>query len=48
LRSLGDAELAKLIVSIYDGSHQIYGAVRIHAELRDEHGVRVGRKRSPA
>jgi putative transposase len=45
LRQLGDAELAKLIVTIYDGSHQIYGAVRIHDELRDEHDVRVARKR---
>jgi putative transposase len=45
LRQLGDDELAKLIVAIYDGSHQIYGAVRIHDELRDEHDVRVGRKR---
>jgi len=44
-RQVGDAELARLIVTIYDGSHQIYGAVRIHDELRDEHGVRVGRKR---
>ena len=45
LRSLGDAELKRLIVQVYDGSHQIYGAVRIHGELRDEHKVRVGRKR---
>jgi putative transposase len=45
LRSLGDAELKRLIAQVYEGSHQIYGAVRIHDELRDEHGVRVGRKR---
>src|SRR5918994_3658280 len=45
LRRLGDAELARLIVTIYDGSHQIYGAPRIQLELRDEHDVRVGRKR---
>src|ERR671934_1146978 len=45
LRSLGDDELKRLIVSIYDGSHQTYGAVRIHDELADEHDVRVGRKR---
>jgi putative transposase len=45
MRSLGDAELARLIVQIYDGSHQIYGAVRIHDELRDDHDIRVGRKR---
>lgn len=45
LRQLGDAELAKLIVQIYDGSHQTYGAVRVNDELRDEHKLRVGRKR---
>ena len=45
LRSLGDAELKRLIVSIFDGSLQTYGAPRIHAELADEHGVHVGRKR---
>src|SRR5206468_6746795 len=45
LRLLGDAELKRLIVSIYDGSLQTYGAPRIHAELLDEHGLRVGRKR---
>ena len=44
LRQLGDAELAKLIVTIYDGSHQIYGAVRIHDELRDEYEIQIGRK----
>jgi len=45
LRQLGDDELAKLIVTIYDGSHQTYGAVRINDELRDEHELHVGRKR---
>jgi putative transposase len=45
LRSLGDAELARRIVTIYDGSLQTYGAPRIQAELADEHGLRVGRKR---
>ncbi len=45
LRSLGDAELARLIVQIYDGSLQTYGSPRIQLELRDEHQVRVGRKR---
>ena len=45
LRQLGDDELARLIVQIYDGSHQTYGAVRINDELRDEHQIRVGRKR---
>jgi putative transposase len=45
LRQLGDDELEKLIVTIYDGSHQTYGAVRINDELREEHQIRVGRKR---
>ena len=45
LRQLGDAELKKLIVEIYDGSHQTYGAVRVNDELREEHDVRVSRKR---
>ena len=45
LRQLADDELAKLIVTIYDGSHQTYGAVRINDELRDEHELHVGRKR---
>lgn len=45
LRQLGDAELSKLIIQIYDGSHQTYGAVRVNDELRDEHKLRVGRKR---
>jgi putative transposase len=45
LRQLGDAQLRRLIVEIYEGSHQSYGAVRVHDELGDEHQVRVGRKR---
>jgi putative transposase len=45
LRQLGDAELTKFIVTIYDGSLQTYGAPRIELELRVEHEVRVGRKR---
>jgi putative transposase len=44
-RQLGDEELKRLIVTIYDRSHQTYGAVRIHDELRDAHQLRVGRKR---
>jgi putative transposase len=45
LRQLGDAELARLIVTIYDGSLQTYGAPRIQLELADEHDLHVGRKR---
>jgi len=47
LRQLGDEELARLIVTIYDGSLQTYGAPRVEVELADEHDVHVGRKRSP-
>lgn len=45
LRSLGDAELKRLIVQIYDGSHGIYGAPRVQLDLAEDHDVRVGRKR---
>jgi putative transposase len=45
LRQLGDDELARLIVTIYDGSLQTYGAPRVQLELADEHDVHVGRKR---
>jgi putative transposase len=45
LRQLGDAELARLIVTIYDGSLKTYGAPRVQLELADEHDVDVGRKR---
>src|SRR3989454_5541553 len=45
LRQLGDEELAKLIVTIYDGSLQTYGAPRVQLELADEHEIHVGRKR---
>jgi putative transposase len=44
-RPISADELVRLIVQIYDGSHQTYGAVRVNDELREEHGVRVGRKR---
>lgn len=45
LRQLGDAQLARLIVTIYEGSLKTYGAPRIQLELADEHGIGVGRKR---
>jgi putative transposase len=45
LRHLGDAELARLIVTIYDGSLKTYGAPRVQLELADDHDVHVGRKR---
>jgi putative transposase len=45
LRQLGDEELKRLIVTIYDGSHGIYGAPRVQLDLAEDHQVRVGRKR---
>jgi putative transposase len=44
-RQLGDDELKRLIVSIYDGSLQTYGAPRVQLDLAEDHDVRVGRKR---
>jgi putative transposase len=44
-RALTDAWLTEKIKQIHDASRGVYGAPRIHAELRLEHGVRVGRKR---
>ena len=44
LRQLGDEELKGLIVTIYDGSLQTYGAPRVQLDLADQH-VHVGRKR---
>jgi putative transposase len=40
-----DAALTKQIKRIHEGVDGIYGAPRIQAELADEHGVHVGRKR---
>ena len=44
-RALTDAWLTEKIKQIHDGSRGVYGSPRIHAELRLEHGIRVGRKR---
>jgi len=44
LRELSDAELGKRIEEIHAASRRIYGAPRIHAELRSE-GIACGRKR---
>jgi putative transposase len=44
-RALGDAWLIEKIKRIYEDSRGVYGAPRIHAELRMDHGLRVGRKR---
>lgn len=44
-RELRDRELCELIGRIFRGSRETYGVPRIRAELADEHGVRVSRKR---
>jgi putative transposase len=44
-RKLEDERLAELIAQIFEQSQQTYGAPRIHAELADDHGLRVGKKR---
>jgi putative transposase len=40
-----DAALSERIAQIHQQSLKTYGSPRVHAELRLEHGVRVGRKR---
>jgi putative transposase len=44
-RSLTDAWLTERIKEIHEAKRRVYGAPRIHAELRMAHGVKVGRKR---
>jgi putative transposase len=44
-RKLTDAALTERIERIHKGSGERYGAPKIHAELADEHDIRVGRKR---
>jgi putative transposase len=44
-RALTDAWLTEKIKEIHESKRRVYGAPRIHAELRMAHGVRVGRKR---
>lgn len=44
-RELKDRELARLIKPIHATNRGVYGAPRIHAELRIAHGVRVSVKR---
>jgi putative transposase len=44
-RALADKELRTLVGRIFADSRETYGAPRIQAELADEHGLRVSRKR---
>ena len=44
-RAVADAALMNLITSIHTDSRGTYGAPRVHAELRLDHGIGCGRKR---
>jgi putative transposase len=44
-RERRERELTRLIVEIHCGSRATYGVPRIHAELADDHGIHVGKKR---
>src|SRR5437870_3365575 len=44
-RSLADERLSRLLATVYEESLETYGVPRIHAELADDYGIRVGRKR---
>jgi putative transposase len=44
-RALTDVWLTEKIKEIHEAKRKVYGAPRIHAELRMAHGIRVGRKR---
>jgi putative transposase len=44
-RALADAWLTEKIKEIHEAKRRVYGAPRIHAELRMAHGIKVGRKR---
>lgn len=44
-RAVEDRCLTERIVAIHAANRRVYGSPRIHAELRLEHGIRVGRKR---
>jgi putative transposase len=44
-RAIRDGEIGRLILDIHRKSRGTYGVPRIHKELRDDHNIRVGRKR---
>jgi putative transposase len=44
-RALSDAWLAEKIETIHAANRGVYGARRVHAELRLAHGIRVAKKR---
>lgn len=44
-RAVANAQLSATIQQVHAASHGVYGAPRVHAELCQGHGLRVGRKR---
>jgi putative transposase len=44
-RDRTDLSLTAKIEAIHRRSKEVYGSPTIHAELADDHGIRVGRKR---
>ena len=44
-RARGDVRLTEQIHAIHERSRGTYGSPMIHAELADDHGIRIGRKR---
>jgi putative transposase len=44
-RALNDAWLTERIKAIHESNRRVYGAPRVHAELRMAHGISVSRKR---
>ena len=45
MKALQDIALTARIRAIHRRSGEAYGAPSIHAELADDHGIRIGRKR---
>jgi putative transposase len=45
-RALQDAWLTEKVKQIHEASRGVYGSPRVHAELRLEHGIRLGRSGS--
>jgi putative transposase len=44
-RDVGNASLLEVIRLIHERSRKTYGSPRIHAELREDYGIRCSRKR---
>ena len=44
-RAVEDGRLRQLVAVAHEGGRRTYGSPRIHRELRDVHGIRIGRNR---